>query len=68
MINTSLEMYGCHFQPLHIILRDNPHEVKSFVSSALPLNDEWEATGAAATAALCSKRDGGVGGTKGPWV
>lgn len=62
-------MYGCNVHPLYIILWDNPHKVKaSYVFSALLLNDEWEAMGAVETGILCSKRDDGVGDTKGPWT
>lgn len=62
----SLEMYGCEFHPVYIILWDNPHKVKSsYVFSPLLLNDKWEAMGAAGTSILCSNRDDGVGGTKG---
>ena len=56
-------MYGCHFQPVYIILWDNPHKVTSYVFRPLL---EWEAMGAVETGALCSMRDEGVGGTKGP--
>lgn len=66
MIYKSLEMYGCDFHPVYI-LWDNPRKVKSSDNfSTLLLNDEWEATGAAETVIVCSKRDDGVGGTKGP--
>lgn len=65
VIYKSLDMYGCDFHLLYTP-RDSPHKVKSSDHfSALLLNDEWEATGAAETVFLCSKRDGGVGGTKG---
>lgn len=65
VIYKSLATYGCDFHPLYIPW-DSPHKVKSSDHfSALLLNDEWEAMGAAETVFLCSKRDGGVGGTKG---
>lgn len=67
ILNNKPGMYGCNFHPLYIILWDNPHKVKaSYVFSALLLNDEWEAMGAVETGILCSKRDDGVGDTKGP--
>lgn len=69
MMNMSLEMYGCDFHPVSIILWDNPHKVKaSYFFSPLLLNDEWEAMGAAETAISWCKRADGVGGTKGPWT
>lgn len=65
VIYKSLDMYGWDFHPLYIPW-DSPHKVKSSDHfSTLLLNDEWEAMGAAETIFLCSKRDGGVGGTKG---